>query len=152
MEQRFLALSVEDQARVAEQTDLVQRAAAACYAGVSFEGGPDDLRVLQNLINDAVFRPSQTYELQSMGIVFGHVPARATGLKWVMVEDQYGRDPALRWQDTSLVLFPLTMISKRVEAGERPDLQRLFGAIIADVKRAKRVVSPKPWWKFWRTE
>jgi hypothetical protein len=35
-----------------------------------------------------------------------------------MVADEYGRDPALRCPGTTVIVFPLTMISKRIEAGE----------------------------------
>ena len=35
-----------------------------------------------------------------------------------MVEDEKGRDPAIRIPGTTVILFPLTMISKRIERGE----------------------------------
>ncbi len=47
-------------------------------------------------------------------------------LHWVAVEDEYGRDPALRWLDTSVLVFPRTVISKRVEDGEEIDVYDMF--------------------------
>jgi hypothetical protein len=42
------------------------------------------------LIDDTVFKKSQTYELQSLGIVFGDVLASELPLRWVMITDEYG--------------------------------------------------------------
>jgi hypothetical protein len=46
-----------------------------------------------------------------------------------MVEDQYGRDPAIRYKESSLLVFPMTMISKRVEDGEAFDVSELFDGL-----------------------
>ncbi len=76
----------------------------------------------------------QTYDLQSLGLIFGQVfLQRHQGFDWWMVEDEYGRDPALRYKETSLLLFPLTMISKRLEDGEEFDLEELFNGLSANV-------------------
>ena len=52
-------------------------------------------------------------------------------MEWVMVEDEHGHDPAARVPGTSIVVFPLTMISKRVERGESVDIFALFNDIAA---------------------
>jgi hypothetical protein len=46
-----------------------------------------------------------------------------------MVEDEYGRDPAIRYKETSLLVFPMTMISKRVEDGEELNVLELFDGL-----------------------
>ena len=43
-----------------------------------------------------------------------------------MVEDEYGRDPALLISDDPVLVFPITMISKRVEDGETVDVTALL--------------------------
>jgi hypothetical protein len=43
-----------------------------------------------------------------------------------MVEDEYGRDPAIRYRDSSLLAYPRTMLSKRVEDGEPVNVVELF--------------------------
>jgi hypothetical protein len=65
-------------------------------------------------------------KLQCLGITFGDAVAQELGLEWVSVEDEYGRDPALRLSGTSVILFPLTMISKRMERGEEVDILAMF--------------------------
>jgi hypothetical protein len=46
-----------------------------------------------------------------------------------MVEDEYGRDPAIRYKESTLLVFPMTMISKRVEDGEHVDVNELFNGL-----------------------
>ena len=46
-----------------------------------------------------------------------------------MVEDEYGRDPAIRYKESSLLVFPMTMISKRVEDGEELNVLELFDGL-----------------------
>lgn len=72
------------------------------------------------------FKKDQTYELQSLGVVFGDVLVSELPLRWVMVTDEFGTDPTLRLKNTTLQVNALTMISKRVERGERVDLADLL--------------------------
>jgi hypothetical protein len=58
-------------------------------------------------------------------------------MNWRMVEDEHGASPCLVLSETSIVLFPQTMISKRVERGEQVDVLALFNAIAAGVEEAR---------------
>ena len=80
---------------------------------------------MQKLIDEKVFQKSQTYELQCLGVAFGDVLADEYPLKWMMVTDQYGTDPTLRYKGTPAQINALTMISKRVERDETTDLLEL---------------------------
>lgn len=64
-----------------------------------------------------------------MGIVLGDVFVQDKGFHWIMVEDEYGRDPAIKFEDTSIIAFPLTMISKRIERGEEVDVFDLYNGV-----------------------
>ena len=59
-------------------------------------------------------------------------------MEWVSVEDDYGRDLAVRLPGTTVVLFPLTMISKRIERGEHVDVFELFKSVVAQVDDIKQ--------------
>jgi hypothetical protein len=85
-----------------------------------------DLSVLQRLIDDKVFSKTQTYELQSLGIAFGDVLASELPLRWVMVTDEYGTDPTLRFKGTAVQINALTIISKRIEKAEKVNLSELL--------------------------
>jgi hypothetical protein len=124
-----------DQEERRSRITTVDQLLAARRPGARLQGTKADLDLLQRLLDSGQLKPAQTYELQCVGMAFGTVLANETGLHWVIVEDAYGRDPALQYENSSLILFPLTMISKRVEEGERVDLRRLFQALQAAVKR-----------------
>ena len=89
-----------------------------------YETAAGKLGTLRALLAAEVFSAEQTYELQAMGIVLGDVFVQDMGFHWIMVADEHGRDPAVKFQDTSVILFPLTMISKRIERGEAVDVLR----------------------------
>jgi Domain of unknown function (DUF3806) len=95
------------------------------------------LGVIRAALEGDVFRADQTFELQGLGIILGDALASELGMKWMMVEDQYGVSPCLVIDGTSIVLFPQTMISKRIEKGEKPDVLDLFNFLAAKVDELK---------------
>ncbi|NVB85461.1 MAG: DUF3806 domain-containing protein [Kofleriaceae bacterium] len=138
MPQQILELTGDDTTRLSDQFALVHQLALSTL-GRGLAQDESDLGVLQALLDAGALTREQTYELQSMGVVFGfRLLSALEGLDWAIVEDEYGRDPALRYLDTSILLFPLTMISKRVEAGTDVDVAGLFRTIcdgFDDVRR-----------------
>jgi hypothetical protein len=94
-----------------------------------FATAPGKLGTLRALLAAKVFKPDQTYELQSMGVVLGDVFVQDMGFTWVIVSDEHGRDPAIRFGNTSVILYPLTMISKRIERGETIDVFALYNGL-----------------------
>lgn len=85
------------------------------------------LRLIQTILDNGWIAKDETWKLQSLGIAFGDALVQAVPeLSWAVVDDEYGRDPALRWLQTSTLVFPLTAISKRVEAGDEVDVDELF--------------------------
>jgi hypothetical protein len=114
----FTALSADDSARLEQQRAVVVGAAQQRYGAPTLTKTTADLDVLQRLVDDRVFARTQTYELQSLGIAFGDVLASELPLHWMMITDEYGTDPTLRFKSTTLQINALTMISKRVERGE----------------------------------
>lgn len=96
----------------------------------------DDLFILQQIIDSKEIVPDQTYELQSLGIAFGKIFVENNdNYDWWMVEGPYGRDVCLRYKDTTLLLFPQTMISKRIENQEEVDMIGLYDVIVKGQKK-----------------
>ena len=86
--------------------------------GRQFNGGRDnDLQLLQLLLDRKLVRDQQKTELQAMGMVLGDLLADELDMHWVVYEDHVGRSRALRYRDSDNFLFPVTMISRRREAG-----------------------------------
>jgi hypothetical protein len=136
MEQKIEALSAEDLARVEKQRTWVRDHydAAARHEYDTVEG---KLRLLDTIVRSNWIEPSETWKLQSLGITFGDALAQKTGLVWVAVEDTHGRDPALRDEGTSIVVFPMTTISKRIERGETVSVRELFEAACGAISRLR---------------
>jgi Domain of unknown function (DUF3806) len=122
----FRGLSAEDTMRMDKQREVVLAAAKKRFGNVLLTRQKSDLAILQRLIDDQVFDRTQKYELQSLGVAFGDVLASEFPLNWVMVTDEYGTDPTLRYKMTNIQINALTMISKRIESGERVTLPVLL--------------------------
>jgi hypothetical protein len=125
-EPKFSELSREDNARLEQQRAVVLAACKQRYGTVTLIRTKSDLPVLQRLIDDRVFNKSQTYQLQSLGVALGDVLVSELPLRWVMVTDEFGTDPTLRFKETTLQISVLTMISKRVERDASVSVQWLL--------------------------
>lgn len=131
----FSELSREDRTRLDQQRAIIAAAANRRYGTPALTRKLEDLKVLQRLIDDKAFDKKQTYELQSLGVAFGDVLASELPLRWVMVTDEYGTDPTLRFKNTTVQINALTMISKRVEKNEKVSLTELLNRTRQELKR-----------------
>jgi hypothetical protein len=140
-EPKFSELTREDSERLDRQRAVVAVAAKQRYGTVALTRTKKDLPILQRLLDDKAFKKSQTYELQSLGVTFGDVLASEFALRWVMITDEYGSDPTLRFKNTSININALTMISKRVERDEPADVFGLLqktGKALSDAEKQFR--------------
>ena len=92
------------------------------------------LRVVDAILANGWVGAEDTLKLQCLGIAFGDALAQELGLAWVAVEDDYGRDPALQLPGTSVLVFAMTAIAKRVEDGESVDAFALFDDFCASIR------------------
>jgi uncharacterized protein DUF3806 len=122
----FSELRAEDKQHLEQKRALIAQVAKQRYGTPALTKSKTDIPILQRLLDDKVFKKSQTYELQSLGVVFGDVLASEFPLRWVMITDEYGTDPTLRYKETSVNINALTMISKRVEKDEPVDVSELL--------------------------
>ena len=121
-------------------------AAKRCWVLGHYEPGTEcdyqsiegKLLLLETILNNKWIEPTETVKLQCLGVTFGDLLVQAAGLKWVIVEDEYGRDAALHLEGTSIKSFPLTSISKRVEVGERVDVRALFQSACENIVRIRQ--------------
>ncbi len=123
---KFSELSGDDAARLERQRGVVAAAIKKRYGAPSLTKTKADLPILQRLLDDKAFAKNQTYELQCLGVALGDVMATELPLRWVMVTDEYGTDPTLRFKDSTIQVNALTMISKRVERDEAVDVADLL--------------------------
>lgn len=102
------------------------------------------LRLLATILDHDWVAPAETLKLHCLGVSFGDALAQRLGLEWVMVDDEFGRDPALQCPTRDVRSFPLSAIAKRIERGERVDIHALFEAACAAIERARRDADPAP--------
>jgi hypothetical protein len=123
---KFAELSHDEVASLDKQRALVAAAAKQRYGVRGLARTKVDLPVLQRLVDDQVFAKTQTYELQSLGVALGDVMVSELPVRWMMVTDEFGTDPTLRYKETTIQVGALTMISKRIERDEKVNVSRLL--------------------------
>lgn len=93
-----------------------------------------DLEKIQAVLDSGSVEPEATWALQSLGVALGKIfVENHQGYDWWMVEDEYGRDVCVRYRDTSLLFFPQTMISKRLERGEKVSVQSIYEWLVNEL-------------------
>ena len=137
-EQKITALNEADQKRLRDQRAVIERYLGNEDSKEKYKTAPGKLGTIRAILQGNVFKPDQKYELQCLGIVLGDVFVQDMGMEWIMVEDEYGRDPAVQLPNTTIILYPMTMISKRVERGEIVDVFELYNGAAAQVDALKK--------------
>ena len=136
MTAQFTPPKADDTTRLASQWLSASRLVEE-ECGRALTQSLDDLMQIQRLLDEDVVDRSG-YALQCLGVALGRVMARnIDGLDWWIVEDEYGRDPCLRYRETTLRLNPITMISRRIERGERVDVRSLYRESEASIAKLK---------------
>ena len=106
--------------------------------GATLDQSTGDIALIQRLLDDKVLSQEQKWELKSLGGVFGCIMAyNIHGLDWWIVEDEYGRDPTIRYEETTLCLNAVTMISKRVEDEEDVDVKFIYDSVLSKLEELK---------------
>ena len=136
--QKVTVLTEADQKRLRDQRAVIEKFLPDDSSRQNFKKAAGKLGIIRAILDRNLFKPAQTYELQCLGIVLGDAFVQELKMEWVMVEDEHGRDPAVRLPKTSIILFPLTMISKRIERGEKVDVFDIFNGVAAKVEEMQR--------------
>ena len=84
------------------------------------------LVLLNTILKSNWIEPTETLKLQCLGITLGDIFVQDMNFEWIEVEDEYGTDPALQLPGTSILIFPQTMISKRIENGEVVNIYEFY--------------------------
>ncbi len=93
-----------------------------------------DLEKLQSILDKNILTIERGNQISAIGIAFGQVFVNEiSGYDWWMVEDEYGRDIAIRYKDTTLLIFPESMIANRIEDNIDFTIQELFADLKNDM-------------------
>jgi hypothetical protein len=106
---------------------------ARTQLGTEVHGDKSDLVLLQRIIHKGLIKKSQRLELQAMGVVLAEVLQNELGLVWQIYEDSVGRSRALCVAGTLDCLYPMTMLSRRIEVGLVPNVQEIYDYAVATI-------------------
>lgn len=126
-------LTWADRAEFERWVDAVERIGQRHY-GQSLRHDSSDLQLLQRIADDGRIKPDDREKLQGLGVVLGNVLQRELGLEWKAYEDTRGRSRALCVPNTSDCLFPVTMLSRRLEVGVPVDVNKIYSDAVAAIE------------------
>lgn len=110
--------------------DLARR-----HLGRQLKGDSGDLEILQRLIYKGAIAKDDREQLQALGVVLGGVMEKELNLVWKIYIDQQGRSRALCAPQSGECLFPITMLSRRMEVGLIPDVAEVY-------RKARELIAP----------
>ena len=126
-------LTAIDRQFMADQRMRVEQLANRLGRGLT--GVADrDLDTLQRILDETMIPAEDTLTLQALGVVFGDLLGDRLDMDWVVYRDNKGRSRALRYRQTEVYLFPVTMISRRQEGGSERRLKPLFDDTVRDTR------------------
>lgn len=104
-------------------------------------GTKTDYDLIQTIVSKKLIGKDKAWELQALGIVFGDAMiSEEPKLQWIEVTDAWGTDPVIVFGEYAYQVNALTMISKRVEDGEK---EPFVHALARTVLRLAREEAPK---------
>lgn len=118
---------------IAEQLVAAGQLAQQC-GGQSLTGELSDLVLLQGAVDRLGNDQQSRDDAYALGLAFGQVYLdNNPGFDWWMVEDEYGREVALRFADSSLLVFPGSMFSNRHEDSEPIQVTVLYASLSREI-------------------
>lgn len=126
-------LTWSDRAEFDRWVDAVERIGQRHY-GQSLRHDKSDLQLLQRIADDRRIKQDDRETLQGLGVVLGNVLQRELNLEWKVYEDALGRSRALCVPATSDCLFPVTMLSRRLEVGVPVDVNAIYNDAVAAIE------------------
>lgn len=90
-----------------------------------------DLDMLQRMADRKIIKQSDSAKLQAMGVVMGKLLEKELGLVWMSYHDEVGYSRALCVVNTEHCLFPITMLSRRLEVGLTVNVKKIYADAVA---------------------
>lgn len=119
-------LSWMDENYMQQQREKIE-AIAQIRLGSRLRGDRSDLATLQQIVDRGLIERNDTLRLQALGVVLGDVmTTERPKLEWKIYEDSKGRSRALCVENTEECLFPVTMLSRRMEVGLNPSVETVY--------------------------
>lgn len=116
-----------DQSRMEQEVASVDELAQT-KLGSTLHRDLGDLQLLQRLVDGKWISRDDYKTQQALGVVLGNVMLAdfPNTLEWKIYEDKIGRSRALCVKKTAECLFPVTMLSRRMELGSVPNVRKIY--------------------------
>lgn len=95
--------------------------------GRQTHGNKSDIATLQRIVNRSLIEADNKEHLQALGVVLGDIYVdEYRFLLWMVYEDEQGPSHAVCLKDTEHCLFPVTMLSRRLAVGLKPQVIDIY--------------------------
>lgn len=95
--------------------------------GRQLHGSMADIATLQRIVDRELIPNDNKEMLQALGVALGDVyVAENKELQWMVYEDAQGPSHAVCIKDTEHCIFAVTMLSRRMAVGVRPNVQETY--------------------------
>lgn len=131
-QQKVSELTWADRNDLARKQNIVESLGQRHF-GQSLRHNLSDLELLQRLADRKVIKQQDLESLQALGAVLGNTLRDELGLEWKVYNDEVARSRALCVPDTEYCLFPLTMLSRRLEVGLPVDVRQIYDEAVAAI-------------------
>jgi len=97
------------------------------HFGRTIDSNKEDLNTLQRIIDKGLIEKSNTKDLQALGVVLGDVYVKEVKeLEWKIFTDELGPTHAVCVKNTKHCIFVMTMLSRRMEVGLKPEVAKVY--------------------------
>lgn len=95
--------------------------------GTALQTGERNIPILQRIVDAGVIENDDKELLQALGVILGDAfVSRHRELEWKVYHDELGKSHAVCILKTKHCLFPITMLSRRMEVGLKPNVRGLY--------------------------
>jgi Domain of unknown function (DUF3806) len=100
--------------------------------GCQLNGTPNDLKLIQRVLDSGFIEREAAYPLQTLGMAFGRIITNThLDYSWCLFEDGADMEPAIQYRGAaSLLIFPRTLLSKRVKSHGTVDVIGLYNGLL----------------------
>lgn len=128
--QKVSELTWADKNDLARKEQMVESIGQRHF-GQSLRHDKSDFELLQRIADRKLIKQNDLENLQALGVVLGNTLQQDLGLEWKVYTDEKGRSRALCVPDTEHCLFPMTMLSRRLEVGLPVNVEAIYQDAVA---------------------
>lgn len=114
-----------DEGYLQRQREMIDEMARFEF-GQRIRGDIGDIRTINRILEKGLIGVTEKQKLQALGVVLGDVYVNELKMQWRVYQDHEGKSRAVCLPKTQHCLFPITMISRRIEAGASLDANDIY--------------------------